>query len=196
MRLHSGLLAEDKLITVTEDAATILKPKSRSVQAGTADDFSVSPASTTFDPLYYMSFRGEDMIDRLTYFRDHAKDGELKGWTADERDGLLTIHFDDGNLTNEYVIDLLHGTLNKYESSQGKSLERWVWEYERAGEASVPKLLTTTSVYAPDDSIAAASTKARTVSRIIRWKENAVNHPATGDEFSTDAIDVKAEELR
>lgn len=198
----NGLIAGDRFTSLTEDVAAPGGEPTRSVQVTEPSSMSVSPSSKTFDPRYYLGYRGEDLVERLTYFIEHADEDEVSNWTVTKDGDLVTLSFDDGSLTNKYVMDLSKGgALVQYRATQApNNLSNWVGEYTEVDGIWMPATLTYTSHSEVQNADAEKSNEndkslVAIETRSLEWVDTEVNKPLADDAFELTAIGIRENDL-
>ena len=153
----------------------------RTVTINAAEEFSFSPHSTDFDPMYYLTDHGELLWQRFDTLYKRSLQGKAKGWRV-SRSGVVvsldkTVDVPEyGIVVNKYQVDLAKGAnLISFESSDPSVTESHTLDYEEVEGVWVPKHL---------DYLNKNSNSGKVYRREAAWEESVVNDASDESLFS------------
>lgn len=199
LTMFNGLLNKDGFAFVRQDVGE--RAPIKTIEIVPRNEFSAGPLSNTFDPMYFLGYRGEDVADRFRMFHDHYSEPGLAGWTVSRQVDLVTLEYENNGMVNRYIVDLAQGgTLLRYEASSptegGDELlesEKMEWTYEYANEVWVPKTTRYEKLerFEVRNGKPVLSDHERRATREIKWIDNRINERISDDEFDLNKLGIR-----
>jgi hypothetical protein len=158
------------------------------VNVNGANAINLGPASTDFDPLYYLTDYGMNLAERFQYFYEYSGSPSFN-WKTEHRGNRVIVQSEVAVSINRYVVDLSRGAtlaesyqLTRDDSGNEVQESKFTFECENVAGVWVPKRVT----FYNEDRI-----RETRLDRTIDYQTQHVNGPLSDDAFSLAALGVR-----
>jgi len=158
----------------------------RRVELLDAASLQISPRGDDFDPLFYLTCRGDDVHDLMMFYYNERNNARIDGKITREAD-IVTFQRPLADTVDRYRFDLSkQGALVSFSrTEQDVYEEEWDFEYELEGGVWAPKSVTWRHEMEGNQA------QERTTLREVIFHKNALNEPVTPAEFSLDKLGLR-----